>query len=425
MPTPSLASPRLARYKLLRLDPGELADVAPHATNTALCLASAVLAGRVLATSDALRAAAPRVCGEDYDAADAAAVLDKMDARERQLHRTPTGDGYTDIMRALDVLLETHGMETIRNAVDEIAADYLNTGDSYAATIVFEHATGRFTLDDWATAATRLRTVGSCPILTPDDVSDADPSALADTVGEAARVCYLLTDEEVGAIEWIGDRYAVASYLHDALYTGMSGSWLDIDPYAVAEALASDGVDRVPCLSEDTALAVLVWTIGAAHPADPDDDPDGDGYNPEDDEIEGTYDLVAGAAYVTGDRPGNAPRNPDDPDRDGGTRMHWDGQTTVRTPGGHPVYFTRDGATVAHDGERWRRVSVHVLAVVDYDGDDARPWRVERASDGAPAPDDAPPASLADAHARAAELSAEHGTAYHVVRAVPASAALY
>ena len=37
---------------------------------------------------------------------------------------------------------------------------------------------------------------------------------------------------------------------------------MTIDPVAVSEALAADGIDRVPMLSEDTALARLVWLIG-------------------------------------------------------------------------------------------------------------------------------------------------------------------
>ena len=106
------------------------------------------------------------------------------------------------------------------------------------------------------------------PILESDEVLAADITHLADVVSEAP-FRYIVTEGEIKALEWLGDRYSVASLLWDGFYDG-GEDWGDIryiikiDPMEVQEALAADGVDRVPCLDEDTALARIIWAIGPA-----------------------------------------------------------------------------------------------------------------------------------------------------------------
>ena len=92
-----------------------------------------------------------------------------------------------------------------------------------------------------------------------------------ETITEQGRFLYQLTDGEKGWFEWIGDRYAIAKVLGDTWSEGGDGTvTITIDTMEVSEALAADGVDRAPCLSEDTQLARLIWFIG------PDEDYEGD-----------------------------------------------------------------------------------------------------------------------------------------------------
>tara|TARA_R100000306_G_C4352295_1_gene130758 strand:+ start:207 stop:563 length:357 start_codon:yes stop_codon:yes gene_type:complete len=104
------------------------------------------------------------------------------------------------------------------------------------------------------------------PLLESDAVLEADITELADVVSESPFV-YFATSGEVAALDWIGDRYAIATLLFDHLEDG-GEDWgnvryhITIDPREVQEALSSDGVDRVPCLDESTALARIIWAIG-------------------------------------------------------------------------------------------------------------------------------------------------------------------
>tara|TARA_R110002096_G_scaffold62576_1_gene154519 strand:+ start:1125 stop:1463 length:339 start_codon:yes stop_codon:yes gene_type:complete len=91
-----------------------------------------------------------------------------------------------------------------------------------------------------------------------------------ETVTEQCQFLYKLTEGEKGWLEWIGDRYAIAEVLGNTWSEGDDGTvTITIDTMEVSEALAADGVDRAPCLSEDTQLARLVWFIG------PDEDYEG------------------------------------------------------------------------------------------------------------------------------------------------------
>lgn len=105
--------------------------------------------------------------------------------------------------------------------------------------------------------------------LTPDAVNAADVTALAGHVGEGT-IRYRLTDAERGALAWIGDRYAVARAIR--LETDNDGI-ATLDPDVIAACLRVEGLDRVPCLSDATALQRIVWCM--ARPDD-DTDPDGD-----------------------------------------------------------------------------------------------------------------------------------------------------
>jgi hypothetical protein len=72
-------------------------------------------------------------------------------------------------------------------------------------------------------------------------------------------VRYAATDDEVAAIRWLGNRYAISAYLLSTLDDGVFA----IDPMDLVDALREDGVDRVPCLSDETSLQRLVWAMGS------------------------------------------------------------------------------------------------------------------------------------------------------------------
>ena len=100
-------------------------------------------------------------------------------------------------------------------------------------------------------------------MLTSDQVLDMDVTELGDLATETCELVYLLTSEEVQALAWLGDRYSISELLLDHTEEQEDGSViLRVDPFDVSDALDADGVDRVPCLSEDTALARFIWVIG-------------------------------------------------------------------------------------------------------------------------------------------------------------------
>ncbi len=113
-----------------------------------------------------------------------------------------------------------------------------------------------------------LRECGNAriPVLKSDEVLAADITPLADVVIEGPFV-YRATRSEIEALEWLADRYAIAELLwesFESVQTRLIQYYIKIDPMEVQEALAADGVDRAPCLSEDTALARIIWAIGPA-----------------------------------------------------------------------------------------------------------------------------------------------------------------
>jgi hypothetical protein len=101
---------------------------------------------------------------------------------------------------------------------------------------------------------------------TPHGALEMDITELADIVCQ--DFAYLPTDAEMAALQWIGHRYEVTAYLLGCVVDDededgeVTGQHMEIEPAAVAVALAEDGLDRVPCLDEGTALARIVWAIG-------------------------------------------------------------------------------------------------------------------------------------------------------------------
>jgi hypothetical protein len=86
-----------------------------------------------------------------------------------------------------------------------------------------------------------------------------------ETITEQCEFKYRLTKDELGWLDFIGDRYAISAYFLEnttlTLDPETNGIAL-IDILGVSAALDADGVDRAPCLSEDTQLQRLLWFIG-------------------------------------------------------------------------------------------------------------------------------------------------------------------
>jgi len=80
-----------------------------------------------------------------------------------------------------------------------------------------------------------------------------------ETVTEDGQFDYLLTEAEQQWLEWIEDRYSISTLLNEST---CSQGVLTADSETIGRCLRLDGVDRPPCLSEDTQLARLIWFIG-------------------------------------------------------------------------------------------------------------------------------------------------------------------
>jgi len=96
-------------------------------------------------------------------------------------------------------------------------------------------------------------------ILTSEALEDLEIENF-ESFSEQCSMKYRLEPDEMEWLEWIGERYLIAEYLCDNLDdTGV----VTLSPWYVSEALRADGVDRAPCLSEDTQLQRLLWYFGA------------------------------------------------------------------------------------------------------------------------------------------------------------------
>tara|TARA_Y100000034_G_C6831255_1_gene375215 strand:+ start:115 stop:441 length:327 start_codon:yes stop_codon:yes gene_type:complete len=100
--------------------------------------------------------------------------------------------------------------------------------------------------------------------LTSEMVLSADITELADCLCEANSFRYTLTPDERGWLLWIQLRYAISELIVESLESGEFKAPLVFNSNSqdVNDALKEDDVDRVPCLSEDTALARLIWVCG-------------------------------------------------------------------------------------------------------------------------------------------------------------------
>ena len=99
---------------------------------------------------------------------------------------------------------------------------------------------------------------------------------IADASSLGTTIRYQPTRDEVTALRWLGDRYAVATVLRRALVypdSEIAPDESEAEPLFlltadeqidIGEALRDDGIDRVPCLDESTTLARIVWAIGPA-----------------------------------------------------------------------------------------------------------------------------------------------------------------
>jgi len=67
-----------------------------------------------------------------------------------------------------------------------------------------------------------------------------------------------LTDDDKSYLDWIGDRYEVTRVLN----SNRCDRYVSIDQFEISQALASDGIDRLPGCSEDLLLNQIIWRIG-------------------------------------------------------------------------------------------------------------------------------------------------------------------
>jgi len=86
------------------------------------------------------------------------------------------------------------------------------------------------------------------------------PIEQLESITEQCTITYQLTDEELQWLEWIGERSSIASLLWATLDT--EKQTVTFDTTEINQALFDDGIDRCPCLTEDSQLNRLVWFIG-------------------------------------------------------------------------------------------------------------------------------------------------------------------
>jgi|6_EtaG_2_1085325.scaffolds.fasta_scaffold06700_4 hypothetical protein len=77
-----------------------------------------------------------------------------------------------------------------------------------------------------------------------------------ESFAEQCQVKYRLEPDELEWLEWIGGRYSISEYISDNLD---DDGVVTLNSMDVSDALHEDGVDRAPCLSENTQLQRLLW----------------------------------------------------------------------------------------------------------------------------------------------------------------------
>ena len=102
-------------------------------------------------------------------------------------------------------------------------------------------------------------------IYTSDDLAGMDLEEF-ESITEQCEIRYRLTEGERGWLDWIGDRYSISAYLFSVLsdddHPTENPGIITINACDVSDALDDDGVDRAPCLSDETQLQRLIWYIG-------------------------------------------------------------------------------------------------------------------------------------------------------------------
>jgi hypothetical protein len=112
--------------------------------------------------------------------------------------------------------------------------------------------------------------------LIPQSAIDVDAGLFADAVlGGGGEFLYIPTDGELGWLDFVRRRYAIANALEDMLveYEGPNGESIQVlflDTFEAGLALGDDGVDRAPMLSEDTLLQRILFFIGPIEREDDD-----------------------------------------------------------------------------------------------------------------------------------------------------------
>ena len=98
-------------------------------------------------------------------------------------------------------------------------------------------------------------------IYTSNELEKIEETYELESITEQCTFRYQLTEGEQGWVDFIGNRCAIAEYIADN--TDENGV-ATLDVYGISDALTADGVDRAPCLPEDTQLQRLIWFIGPA-----------------------------------------------------------------------------------------------------------------------------------------------------------------
>ena len=88
-------------------------------------------------------------------------------------------------------------------------------------------------------------------------------ASMLETITEAGIFEYELTPDEIGYFQFMQGRYLVVDILMDTMVEHDDGTvTVTVDTLDVALALADEGLDRLPCCSEDCMINRLVWFIG-------------------------------------------------------------------------------------------------------------------------------------------------------------------
>lgn len=98
---------------------------------------------------------------------------------------------------------------------------------------------------------------GSQNVLDSDTVLAMDITELADLVSSQTTK-YRPTDAERSYLERFAHNWLPGLVLSESV----GDDYMTIDPSEVSRALAQEGLDRLPCLCENTALQRIVWAIG-------------------------------------------------------------------------------------------------------------------------------------------------------------------